>query len=81
MLASRGRNPRLTAYRKLMRQGNSLVIAPPPAFLKTLNVLKGEYVCFEYEPGANYFIVRAADPRHARRTTAEQQQLVLEEPR
>lgn len=80
-MASRGRNPRLTAYRKLMRQGNSLVIAPPPAFLKTLNVLKGEYVCFEYEPGANYFIVRAADPRTTRRAPAEQLPLVVEETR
>jgi antitoxin component of MazEF toxin-antitoxin module len=36
--------PRLSAYRKLSKHGNSLMIAPPREFLRALGLLKGDLV-------------------------------------
>lgn len=43
-LASRTVKPRLTAYRKLSKHGNSWMLAPPRPFLQALGLLGGEMV-------------------------------------
>ena len=78
-LASCARNPRLTAYRKLMKQGNSLVIAPPPSFLKALGLLRGNWVLIEHAPGANYFYVKSGERQTSRRAPSTPAQLRLED--
>lgn len=62
-LASRLVNPRLTAYRKVMLQGNSLVIAPGRTFLHALGLARGDYVELVLDDRLNRFYVKAAKPR------------------
>lgn len=77
-LASRLVNPRLTAYRKVMFQGNSLVIAPGRTFLHALGLVRGDYVELVLDERLHRFYVKAAKPRAPRRAADQPAQLPLE---
>lgn len=78
-LASRTVTPRLTAYRKLSKHGNSWMIAPPRAFLKSLGLLGGEMVELVLDDYSGRFYVRPVKARRARGPRVATQQLPVSE--
>jgi antitoxin component of MazEF toxin-antitoxin module len=65
-LASRPREPRPTAYRKISRQGGSLMIPIPKQFLHALSLLKGDYVEMVLDFTSGRFLVKPSDAARQR---------------
>lgn len=77
-MASRLVKPRRTAFRVVMRQGNSLVISLPLEFLKALGLAKGDYVEMVLDDPAPRFYVRSARRPTRRREPVALPMLPLE---
>lgn len=77
-LASRLVKPRLTAFRKVMLQGNSLCIAPGRTFLHALGLVRGDYVELVLDPYSRRFYVKAAHQRRREPAPPPAEQLPLE---
>ncbi len=78
-LAPHFKRPRLTAYRKITKDGNSLHVAPPRPFLEALGVLRGDLVELVLDEAAHRFYVKAVKRRVVRRAAPVHVQLVLED--
>jgi len=78
-LASRPRRPRLTAYRKVTKAGNSLYIAPPRPFLHALGVVKGDMVELVLDEFTARFYVNAVKRRAPLRPPVPPDRLPLED--
>ena len=72
---------RRTAFRVVMRQGNSLVISLPLEFLKHLGLAKGDYVEMVLDEYSNRFYVRRAYTSTRKREPKPVEQLPLEDVR
>lgn len=64
-MASRPVRPRRTAYRVIMRQGNSLVVALPLPFLHELALLKGDYLELTLDEGTHRLYMKKAKTQRA----------------
>lgn len=80
-LASRLVKARRTAFRVVMRQGNSLVISLPLEFLKALGLAKGDYVEMVLDEYSSRFYVKRAHQNTRARDPKPAAQLPLEDVR
>lgn len=77
-LASRLVRPRRTAYRVVMRQGNSLVVSLPLEFLHALGLMKGDHVELVLDESPTRLYMKRAKPLSRRREPEPAPQLPLE---
>jgi antitoxin component of MazEF toxin-antitoxin module len=69
-MALQPKKPRLTAYRKITKDGNSLHVAPPVPFLHALGLLRGDLVELVLDETRRRFYVRPVKWRRGDRRDA-----------